>query len=87
MTHNKSTTQAEVRRIVKTQIKPGLGAIKISLLTRADVKAWHTSMSATPYEANRALAYLSKMLSLAATDWELRESNPCIGIKRFPERA
>jgi integrase len=25
------------------------------------------------------------MLSLAATDWELREDNPCIGIKRFPE--
>jgi integrase len=87
MTHNKSTTQAEVRRIVETRIKPGLGVIKISLLTRADVKAWHTSMSATPYEANRALAYMSKMLSLAATDWELRESNPCIGIKRFPERA
>ena len=87
MTHNKSTTQAEVRRIVETRIKPGLGGITISLLTRADVKAWHTSMSATPYEANRALAYLSKMLSLAATDWELRETNPCIGIKRFPERA
>jgi integrase len=87
ITHNKPTTQAEVRRIVETRIKPGLGTIKISLLTRADVKAWHTSMSATPYEANRALAYLSKMLSLAATDWELRESNPCIGIKRFPERA
>jgi integrase len=27
------------------------------------------------------------MLSLAATDWELRENNPCIGVKRFPEHA
>jgi len=27
------------------------------------------------------------MLSLAATEWELREGNPCAGIKRFPERA
>jgi integrase len=44
-------------------------------------------MSATPYEANRALAYLSKMLSLAATEWELRGDNPALGIKRFPERA
>jgi integrase len=26
------------------------------------------------------------MLSLAATDWELREDNPSMGIKRFPER-
>jgi integrase len=44
-------------------------------------------MSATPYAANRALAYCSRMLSLAATDWELREDNPCIGVKRFPEHA
>ena len=87
MAHNKPSTQTEVRRIVETRINPGLGSVKITLLSRADVKAWHTSMSATPYKANRALAYLSKMLSLAATDWELRESNPCIGIKRFPERA
>ena len=56
-------------------------------LTRSDIKAWHQGMSATPYEANRALAYCSRMLSLAATDWELREDNPCIGVKRFPEHA
>ena len=43
-------------------------------------------MSATPYEANRSLAYCSRMLNLAATDWGLREGNPCTGIKRFPER-
>lgn len=87
MAHNKPSTQAEVRRIVETRIKPGLGTVRITLVGRSDIKAWHTSMSATPYEANRALAYLSKMLSLAATDWELCENNPCIGIKRFPERA
>jgi integrase len=26
------------------------------------------------------------MLSLAAKDWELRGDNPCIGVKRFPEK-
>jgi integrase len=85
--HNKASTAAEVARIVEKRIKPGLGAIKITDLTRSDIKAWHQGMSATPYEANRALAYCSRMLSLAATDWELREGNPCIGVKRFPEHA
>jgi integrase len=84
--HNKPSTAAEARRIVETRIKPALGAIKITDLTRADIKAWHQAMSATPYEANRALAYCSRMLALAATEWELREDNPCIGIKRFPEK-
>jgi integrase len=27
------------------------------------------------------------MLSLAAGDWELRTDNPCIGLKRFPEKS
>jgi integrase len=27
------------------------------------------------------------MLGLAAGDWELRSDNPCIGIKRFPEKS
>jgi integrase len=84
--HNKASTAGEARRIVETRIKPELGKTKIGDLTRADIKAWHQSMSATPYEANRALAYCSRMLSLAAMDWELREDNPSIGIKRFPER-
>src|SRR5215467_3868972 len=84
--HNKASTAGEARRIVETRIKPALGNIKITDLTRADIKAWHQAMSATPYEANRALAYCSRMLSLAATDWELRPDNPCLGIKRFPEK-
>jgi integrase len=84
--HYKTSTAAEARRIVETRIKPAFGSIKITDLGRADVKAWHQSMSTTPYEANRALAYCSRMLALAATEWQLRENNPCIGIKRFPEK-
>jgi integrase len=84
--HNKASTAAEARRIVETRIKPKLGSIMITDLTRADVKAWHQTMSATPYEANRGLAYCSRMLNLSATEWQLRGDNPCAGIKRFPER-
>lgn len=84
-THNKPSTANEARRIVEKRIKPSLGKEKISELSRAQVKAWHQSMKKTPYEANRALAYCSKMMSLAAHEWEVRSDNPCIGIKRFPE--
>lgn len=83
--HNKPRTVAEARRVVETKIKPRLGWIKITDLTRSDIKAWHQAMSATPYEANRALAHCSKMLSLAAKDWELRDDNPCLGMQRFRE--
>jgi integrase len=83
--HNKPRTAAEVARIVATRIKPKLGRIPVPELTRGRVKDWHQAMHATPYEANRALAYCSKMLSLATREWELRPDNPCLGIKRFPE--
>jgi integrase len=83
--HNKPSTAAEVERIIETRIKPELGRIPIAELSRARVKQWHQSMSSTPYEANRALAYCSKMLSLAAAEWELRPDSPCKGIKKFPE--
>jgi integrase len=84
--HNKPSTQAELRRLVDKRIKPPLGAKRIAELTRADVAKWHHAMASTPYEGNRALACLSKMLILAAAVWELRSDNPCKGIRRFPER-
>lgn len=84
--HNKASTAAEVHRIVKSKVKPELGNIRVSDLSRARVKEWHSAMHGSPYEANRCLAYLSKMMNLAAREWELRPDNPCLGVKRFPER-
>jgi len=43
-------------------------------------------MAHSPYRANRCLAVLRKMLSLAHREWELRDDNPAIGIKPFPEQ-
>lgn len=84
--HNRPSTAAEARRLVGNRIKPELGNVKVSELTRARIKAWQHSMRETPYEANRALACLSKIMSLAAYEWELRPNNPCFGVKRFPEK-
>lgn len=83
---NKSSTRAEVERIVRKRIKPHLGTLKVGALTRRKVKEWHDSMRDTPYEANRALAYLSKMMSLASSEWDVVSENPCRGVRRFPER-
>lgn len=49
--------------------------------------AYHKKLSKTPYQANRTLALLSKLLNLAE-EWEWREgTNPCRHIKKFRERA
>jgi integrase len=45
----------------------------------------HAAMKDTPYQANRVLALLSKMLSLAAK-WGWRNDNPVRGIERFQEK-
>jgi integrase len=85
--HNRPSTKREIKRVLNAQVKPKLGAIKITSLTREDVARFHAGLKATPYQANRALAYLSKMLSLAAGEWELRPDNPARGIRKFPEKA
>ena len=84
--HNRPSMVRTAQRLVERRIKPALGKVKVSELTRAQVKAWHHSLRKTPYEANRSLSCLSKMLSLACKDWELRPDNPCTGVKRYPEK-
>jgi integrase len=64
-------------------IKPELGTRKIVDLRFRDVETFHRKITekGTPYRANRALALLSKMLSLAIR-WEWRTDNPCRGVER-----
>jgi integrase len=69
-------------------IRPSIGPITVSTVTRSDISKLHHSLRGTPYQANRCLALLSKMFSLAER-WALRpdHSNPATNIDRFPERA
>lgn len=57
---------------------------KVDAITRKEVEQLHTKMAKTPYQANRAIALLSKMLSLAIT-WGWRTDNPDQGIERYQE--
>jgi hypothetical protein len=83
--HCKPRTREEYQRAVNCYIKPGLGHHRITDLTRADVAQFHHRHRDCPYQANRSLAVLSKMMNLADA-WGLRtDSNPCRHLKKYRE--
>jgi integrase len=84
--HNKTSWAAEIELILNSRILPEFGPRRIGDLSRVDVKRWHSRMVDAPYRANRCLAVLRKMLSLAHREWEMRDDNPAIGVKPFPEK-
>jgi integrase len=84
--HNKVSWANEIELILKNCILPAFATKRIGDLTRAEIKRWHSSMARTPYRANRCLAVLRKMLSLAHREWELRNDNPAACLKPFPEK-
>jgi integrase len=66
-------------------IRPALGAKRVPDVEQDDIAALHRGMKETPYRANRVLALLSKMFSLASVSWKLRSDNPVKGVKRYSE--
>lgn len=72
---------------LKNHVLPNLGSKKVAAVSRADVARLHHSMRETPGAANRVLALLSKMFTLAEK-WGLRSdgTNPCRHVERYPER-
>ena len=64
----------------------GLGKRKVAALTFADIDALHRTITkrAGPYRANRVIALVSKLCSLAV-QWQWRADNPCRGIERHDE--
>lgn len=85
---NKASTAKNSALLVDRHIVPALGRLKVSDVTLADVAHFHAARSNTPYQANRALAVLSKAFSLAEVwGYRPRHSNPCPDVERFPETA
>ena len=84
--HCKPRTAEEYQRAVDRFINRVLGRQRISDLTRADVGRLHHQYRDRPYQANRSLAVLSKMMNLAEA-WGLRldGSNPVRHIKKYRE--
>jgi integrase len=79
------STQQGYRLNLDTHILPKLGRIPVRDLTREQVQAWHAGIEGKII-ANRALALLSKMLTLADL-WRVRTDgvNPCRHIERNTE--
>jgi integrase len=83
----KSSRQREYKRSVELFLDPFFANQRVRSVTSADVAELHSSLSHIPYQANRTLGVLSKMMNLAET-WGLRDkhSNPCEDIERYSER-
>ena len=85
--HCKPKTREDYGYCVNLFIVPAVGAMNVTDVTRKEVAALHHSMRDKPYQANRTLAVLSKMFSLAEVwGWRADGSNPCRHVKRYKER-
>lgn len=60
---------------------------RLDRITTEDVERFHGSMSATPVRANRCLALLSHVFTIAVRLRELPKDfvNPCRGVEQYPE--
>ena len=81
-----SSTAADAR-VLRLYVLPSLGRRTVAEVGLKDVASLHSAMRDKPIQANRMLALLSKMFTLAER-WGLRppHSNPCRGIDRYPEK-
>jgi len=71
---------------LQRHILPLLGTKRVQDVTRQDIALIHTRMQATPGAANRVLALLGTMFTLAEQwDWRPPQSNPVRGLVRYPE--
>jgi hypothetical protein len=80
----RATSLRDDRAMLAKIILPRLGSKKVDAIRRRDIEALHLSLRKTPYRANRVLALLSKMFSLAVS-WEWRGNNPVKGVVRYGE--
>jgi integrase len=70
--------------ILRNIIVRRLGRLRVRSVNRSDIEKLHASLKATPYHANRVLALLSKMFTLAV-GWKLCDDNPARGVERYHE--
>ncbi len=77
-------SQKEDRTMLNRFIIPTFGGRRVSQVTLHEIQSLHLKLKNTPYRANRILALLSKMFTLAIS-WGWRTDNPVVGIERYQE--
>jgi integrase len=82
----RTRSAAEDVSLIRQWVLPELRHHRVADIGFADIDALHRKITkSTPYRANRVLAVLSKMFSLAVR-WRWRVDNPCHGVERNPEQ-
>ncbi|MGQ0741253.1 MAG: integrase arm-type DNA-binding domain-containing protein [Alphaproteobacteria bacterium] len=83
----KPRTAEEYERLISLYVLPSLGQRRVVDVLRNDVAKLHYQLRDTPYQANRLLAVLRKMFTLAER-WGMRGdgSNPARHIDKYAER-
>ena len=67
-------------------VKPAIGTTKADKLTRLQIGKLHSSLSETPFQANRVLAVVGSMYAFAGRAGIVPEgTNPARGIDKFKE--
>jgi integrase len=82
----RASTQISYRQQITADIRPVMKRLRVAAVSYSDVDSLHRTISKrAPYHANRVLALLSKMFTLAIR-WGWRTDNPCRGIERNQEQ-
>lgn len=82
--HKRPSSIRNDRQMIEKIIGPGIGMLRVKAVSQKDVQTLHNHLRATPYRANRVLALLSKMFTLAI-QWGWRSDNPVCRVPRFHE--
>jgi integrase len=83
----KERTAIEYRRLLDKIIMPKLGRHRVKDITSSDINRLHDSLSETPYQANRVVAFLSKLFNWSeAEGTRPQASNPCRHVEKFGEK-
>jgi len=83
----KPATRKVNRVYLRNQIIPWFRDRPVAEITSAEVRQWFGTLHATPAAANRSLPILSVIMRQAEIYGHRPEhSNPCRGVRRYPER-
>ena len=79
----------EYRRLYLRHVAPGLGDSTFESIHPRTIGELHDSLHATPTQANRVLAVISKLHSFARRRGRISHAhqNPCSLVERYPERS
>lgn len=81
-----SKTHREYTRQWVKLIGPKLGRIPVRSIETEHIERLRMSLMQTPYQANRVVALISRLLSLCEIwGWRDQRSNPCRNVEKFKE--